>query len=611
MININFMTTEQKEDYLAKAKKTLESKQSAIKRETERIPVESLKLKEANSGSAGDELTYQTMLAIYRRRFNDLRNLYPSPYFCSCLVKFDGEEGCREMYFAKFAFDQESIYSWTSPVSQIRFESPGPFEFEAKNKKQTGQILKKDQYLIIDGKILFLATENEKIPRELVYQEYFSTRKTEFILPEIVAQMEKAQDQVVRASFGGVLAVTGPAGSGKTTLALHRVAYLLQSPETADKLSDGEVIVFVQDESTRDYFSHLLPDLGIKDVEITTLSSWAKRILPLAGWLIDEHERDEDFLYIWSKIKALEASPPATWRKDWFNILKETYASHLDNEQKRKLLDQKNKKVLDRVDLAVLLPAIFEAEGCFNIEREYYVIGKNQELKRRTGRFPTAYKLIIIDEFQNYLSEQLALFGRALDQVGGETVYIGDFNQRVRLGALRNIDAIGGELPAERLVKLSKVYRNTKEVLLYLRDLGYDVNIPETIKSGPAVEEAALSREQEALYIEQKLESLGAVSVGILSHDEEMVAFYRQKFAGWENIKVMSLIDAQGVEFDTVFLAGVSDDLLATENLPQELRIELAKTKKDLLYIALTRAMNGLYVLGRKKLSEVVKNMGD
>jgi DNA helicase IV len=610
LININFMTTEQKEDYLAKAKKTLESKQSAIKRETERIPVESLKLKEANSGSAGDELTYQTMLAIYRRRFNDLRNLHPSPYFCSCLVKFDGEEGCREMYFAKFAFDQESIYSWTSPVSQIRFESPGPFEFEAKDKKQTGRILKKDQYLIVDGKILFLATENEKIPRELVYQEYFSTRKTEFILPEIVAQMEKAQDQVVRASFGGALAVTGPAGSGKTTLALHRVAYLLQSPETADKLSDGEVIVFVQDESTRDYFSHLLPDLGIKDVEITTLSSWAKRILPLAGWLIDEHERDEDFLYIWSKIKALEASPPATWRKDWFNILKETYASHLDNEQKRKLLDQKNKKVLDRVDLAVLLPAIFEAEGCFNIEREYYVIGKNQELKRRTGRFPTAYKLIIIDEFQNYLSEQLALFGRALDQVGGETVYIGDFNQRVRLGALRNIDAIGGELPAERLVKLSKVYRNTKEVLLYLRDLGYDVNIPETIKSGPAVEEAALSREQEALYIEQKLESLGAVSVGILSHDEETVAFYRQKFAGWENIKVMSLIDAQGVEFDTVFLAGVSDDLLATENLPQELRIELAKTKKDLLYIALTRAMNGLYVLGRKKLSEVVKNMG-
>ncbi len=610
MININFMTTEQKEDYLAKAKKTLESKQSAIKRETERIPVESLKLKEANSGSAGDELTYQTMLAIYRRRFNDLRNLYPSPYFCSCLVKFDGEEGCREMYFAKFAFDQESIYSWTSPVSQVRFESPGPFEFEAKDKKQTGRILKKDQYLIVDGKILFLATENEKIPRELVYQEYFSTRKTEFILPEIVAQMEKAQDQVVRASFGGVLAVTGPAGSGKTTLALHRVAYLLQSPETADKLSDGEVIVFVQDESTRDYFSHLLPDLGIKDVEITTLSSWAKRILPLAGWLIDEHERDEDFLYIWSKIKALEASPPATWRKDWFNILKETYAGHLDNEQKRKLLDQKNKKVLDRVDLAVLLPAIFEAEGCFNIEREYYVIGKNQELKRRTGRFPTAYKLIIIDEFQNYLSEQLALFGRALDQAGGETVYIGDFNQRVRLGALRNIDAIGGELPAERLVKLSKVYRNTKEVLLYLRGLGYDVNIPETIKSGPAVEEAALSREQEALYIEQKLESLGAVSVGILSHDEETVAFYRQKFVGWENIKVMSLIDAQGVEFDTVFLAGVSDDLLATENLPQELRIELAKTKKDLLYIALTRAMNGLYVLGRKKLSEVVKNMG-
>ncbi|HNW09616.1 MAG TPA: hypothetical protein PKM52_03475, partial [bacterium] len=112
----------------------------------------------------------------------------------------------------------------------------------------------------------------------MIYQEYFSTRKTSFILPEIVAQMEKAQDQVVRAEYGGKLAITGPAGSGKTTLALHRAAYLLQSPETVDKLDANQIIVFVQDDSTRDYFSHLLPELGINDVEITTMASWARKI---------------------------------------------------------------------------------------------------------------------------------------------------------------------------------------------------------------------------------------------------------------------------------------------------------------------------------------------
>ena len=45
-------------------------------------------------------------------------------------------------------------------------------------------------------------------------------------------QMEKAQDQVIRAHHAGPLVISGPAGSGKTTLALHRVAFLTQSPET-------------------------------------------------------------------------------------------------------------------------------------------------------------------------------------------------------------------------------------------------------------------------------------------------------------------------------------------------------------------------------------------
>ncbi|HPN81148.1 MAG TPA: AAA family ATPase [bacterium] len=439
----------------------------------------------------------------------------------------------------------------------------------------------------------------------MIYQEYFSTRKTSFILPEIVAQMEKAQDQVVRAEYGGKLAITGPAGSGKTTLALHRAAYLLQSPETVDKLDANQIIVFVQDDSTRDYFSHLLPELGINDVEITTMASWARKILPLTGWTILDHERDSDAGYIWSKIKGLKNDIDISWRKNWFNILVDVYAANFSKEQKSRLLIQKRNKILDRVDLAVLLKAIFRTEDGFNIEREYYVVNKKtQEAKRRKTRIKTTYKLVIIDEFQNYLPEHLELFTQAVDPAGGEMVYIGDFNQRVRLGTVNELEDLG-ELSEERCVKLSKVYRNTKETLVYLKKLGYSVEIPDMIKSGPEVEEMAMSMDEQIRHVEDKISGLGDVSIGILSHNDELLRVFEQRLKHKEKVRVMSLMDAQGVEFDTVFLVGVDDDLLLVEGVSVELRVEMAKIKRDLLYIALTRTMNGLYVLGSKTLISV------
>jgi DNA helicase-2/ATP-dependent DNA helicase PcrA len=114
---------------------------------------------------------------------------------------------------------------------------------------QSGELISKEQYMITDGKIVFMAFESLEQARELIYQEYFSQRKSSFLLPEIVEQMEQAQDKVIRAHHQGSFLISGAAGSGKTTLALHRVAYLLQSPDTAERFKTENTIVFVQDNS--------------------------------------------------------------------------------------------------------------------------------------------------------------------------------------------------------------------------------------------------------------------------------------------------------------------------------------------------------------------------
>ncbi len=129
-----YMNQKQKDLYLKQAKQILDNKRQSIAKEIKRIPEESLKIKDMQHGSSQDRLTYETIIRIYRKRFNDLRSLYPSPYFYACQVKFKDEDKYRWLYFSKFSFDNEHIYSWTSPVAQIRFEQPGSFSFKTEDQ---------------------------------------------------------------------------------------------------------------------------------------------------------------------------------------------------------------------------------------------------------------------------------------------------------------------------------------------------------------------------------------------------------------------------------------------------------------------------------------------
>ncbi len=230
--------------------------------------------------SDADKIVERELMRYAKKRVGEIEHLKGSPYFVCCDVIWEKETEVKRIFFGKFGFTEEEIYSWITPASSMRFENPGEVGHTRPDGQfQKARMIRKDQYMIVDGRIKFLVTETIDAPRELVYQEYFSNRKTGFVLPEILAQMEKAQDQVIRAHHRGPFLISGPAGSGKTTLALHRVAYLVQSPDLASMYARDSIIVFVQDNGTKEYFSHLLPELGIDDVLITTFSEWAFSIL--------------------------------------------------------------------------------------------------------------------------------------------------------------------------------------------------------------------------------------------------------------------------------------------------------------------------------------------
>ena len=560
-----------------------------------------------------DRIVEGQLIEFNSRRFEELRYLKGSPYFIRCDVLMDGKQEEEILCFGKFSFSEGGVYSWVVPASSVRFENPGPVQYlRPDGTIQRAQLRRKDQFMIVDGQIKFLATESLGCPRELIYQDQFSNRKTGFILPEIVAQMEKAQDQVIRANHLGPMLISGPAGSGKTTLALHRVAYLLQSPDLADIFSSETILVLVQDSGTKNYFSALLPGLGINNVSISTFSEWALSILQAPAEYKtrigqNEEERDE---YEYAKLATLSEEASGVYdSENIYSLLAKAYWPSLDEKQRGIFKQQEKDGVLDKIDLTLLLKIYRKTNGSLGVPKDYYEELENGKIKKRRSFVSLYYSLAIIDEFQNYLPEQLKLIKSCLSRGPQALVYVGDMAQRVQLGTIQNFQDINEDIQADRRVVLQKVYRNTRSILEYIAKLGYEVEIPAGIKEGqPVVEERVVGNQEEISFIQKILKNKASISVGILAKNEDWLIAHKKAFADNANIHVMTMNEAQGVEFELVFLVGLDHATFAVEYSGENslnLIREKHKINQDLLYVALTRAISELYVLGSALLSEI------
>lgn len=568
-------------------------------------------LKGLGKMSPEGQAVFMNLRANAYKRVDELTHLEGSPYFMK--IEIIDEQGKEKKYFfAKHEFSEELIYSWVAPISTIRFENPGKASYKLPNgKTRTITIDKKETYMIVNGKLLLFAIETQEKARELIYQEHFTKQKSVFILPEIVAQMEKAQDQVIRASHKGPLVISGPAGSGKTTLALHRVAYLIQVPDTAMLYQSNSIIVLVQDNGTKNYFSTLLPSLGINDVKITTFSEWALKVLNLEGYSFveryGENEEEKD-LYEYQKLNSLRETLIPMWNKDIFTTLYSVYSKYFLDNNLKIFNKQKKEQKLDRFDLVILLKSYFEKHKKFEIKREYQTFVKHK-LVRKTEKTPVLYSLMIVDEFQNYLPEQIQILKNCLNEKTQSIVYVGDMAQQVKLGTIKNWEEIKEIISPDRNIKLNKVYRNTKNILSFIKSLGYTVEIPDGLKEGPVVIEKIINTpEEEIKHIKEIIPKYIEGSIGILAKEEIYLEIFKKEFFGIKNIHVLTMSEAQGVEFDLVCIVGITKESFNVTHHANVSPIHIEERKrmqKDLLYVALTRAITELHVLGSEKLNHL------
>lgn len=513
-------------------------------------------------------------------QLEDLELLKNSPYFSDIEVTFqDGQK--KTVRISKFGLPNSSIYSWVAPVATLRFKSCGRTSYEVPNQPSLNVIVhSKKQLAIHNAEIKFMSFESQAEPRTLIYQAELGLAKREFMLKEIIAQMEEYQDQIIRLDPKGSILISGPAGSGKTTLALHRIAYLLQSPETQEMFKPEDVLILLQDESTKQYFEKLLPELGIKNASIRTYSEFLKRVLRIEKTQIVEKFNSDPILEYF-KYNALREVDGKVKSNSYFHLLYNIYKELLPKEQLELYRRQKKEQILDRIDLNILIKLLFSKQP--------------KDKKRGKWDLPL-YSLIVIDEAENYLSEEISILKNCLDDRTNALIYTGDLVQTTRAYALKSWDEVGESFSPERKIILPIVYRTTRQILDFIKSQGYDIEIPSNLRGGKeVVKKSNLSVNEKLDYIKQLIKNDSDSLIGIITINMRGT----EAFANLDDdrVKVMSASQSQGVEFEKVILIdNLLSEHLSYESYPQ-VAAELEDLNRNLLYVAYTRAREELHIL--------------
>ncbi len=199
------------------------------------------------------------------RKIHRLNNLIKCPYFARIDFCFEGEEIPEQIYIGKTSLTGEKaveiyVYDWRSPIASVfyRFMTEEAF-YDAPAGRITGRVELKRQYEIRDSRLLYFFDTDRSINDEILKQ--LLSKNTSPKMKTIVETIQKEQDIVIRNLESDLLMIQGVAGSGKTSIALHRAAYLMYQG-LQSRLAANNILILSPNSTFEQYISEVLPELG-------------------------------------------------------------------------------------------------------------------------------------------------------------------------------------------------------------------------------------------------------------------------------------------------------------------------------------------------------------
>lgn len=221
---------------------------------------------------------------IIASQLQKLQKILRSPYFGRIDFRMRSEPNVKSYYIGTFSLitddNQMLVYDWRAPLSGMFYDDEvGPAQFTTPGGVIEGELTRKRQYKIENGKLAYSFDSSVKIDDEMLQQ--MLAGHADGRMRTIVTTIQREQNRAIRNESFKHLIVQGAAGSGKTSVALHRIAYLLFRHR--DTITAENIIVFSPNTVFSDYISNVLPELGEANMLQTTFEAFLSGALPLKG----------------------------------------------------------------------------------------------------------------------------------------------------------------------------------------------------------------------------------------------------------------------------------------------------------------------------------------
>ena len=570
------------------------------------------------------------------------QHIKQNPYFGR--VDFKTEDEVIKVYVGIYGFNYENcnyIFDWRTPIASLFYDyGIGKAKYEAPIGPINGDIILRRQYKIENGTIERII-ENEININDEMLQEVLSNNSSDK-MKNIVTTIQKEQNEIIRDTANKYMIIQGVAGSGKTSVALHRIAYLLYKEKN---LSYSNVLIFSPNDIFTEYISDVLPELGERNVLNTTFNDLLEQYLKKFGKL----EKFSDFLervydnniksdyifnryeldcFIQSYIKSHIFYKNINVGDEMFNKF-ELNDLLLNKYKKLPLLERisnlaeylcnklnvsirKNKKKIENIiisELGISLDPVFifseflkekkkekEMTNTIYYEDLEYIIYIYFELNGYP--YNSNIKHVVIDEAQDYSELQFYILRKCFEKA--YFTILGDVNQAInpfcQYKSLEELSDVFSD--GYKYIELNNTYRSSPEILDY-SNMILGINNIKSIRLSNGFPVKRYNNNESVDEILKNIQYIyehGFKSVAIITKNSaETNNLYNKlvkkniKYSFTKNmikkdcVSIMPSYLAKGLEFDGVIIYN-------------DINNKYTEEEKKLHYVAITRAQHILFV---------------
>lgn len=603
-----------------------------------------------------------------------LYRLMNSPYFGRIDFRRSDAAAHDEVYIGIHSFyDREEkrylIHDWRAPISSMFYDfEVGPAHYLAPSGEVSGAIQLKRQYKVEDGKWVFMLESSLNIHDDVLQQEL--SRASSDKMKNIVATIQRDQNSIIRNDQARALIIQGAAGSGKTSIALHRIAFLLY--RFKDTIRSEDILIISPNKVFSHYISNVLPELGEENICETTMEELARRLtqdkikfqsfyeqvgLLVAGankrflerirfrasteflTLLEtyiQHVKNNNFTpagivigrrtipaeFLQQRYERMGVMPIAARINEMVTAVVEHLERHHDYEIKsaeRNAVRKQIKAMFGSTSTEILYKRFFEwaevpgqfkmaGRGIYEYADVFPMIYFTMEIEGLPPVDPA--KHLVIDEMQDYTAIQYAVIAQLYHC---RKTILGDANQSVNPLNSSSAESIRQALPGSDCVFMNKSYRSTMEISSLAQQIRHNPDLVPIERHGEEPEFIKCADSEEELSVVRKcvadyLESTFK-SLGIVCKTQEQA---EQVF---EHIKDLSTTIHRIDSGSTQFNDGIT---VANAHLAKGLEFDCvilpfcdkktyqSEIDRQMLYVGCTRAMHRLTLVHSGVLTQLI-----